>query len=111
MPTASSSRSEVTELDDGRVTPALASSDPVSSVAARYRRLVARGRIEADPAQAKLVERLHALAAQLEGYRLARRPGALGRLIGPRPIMPPRGLYIHGGVGRGKTFLMDLFFE
>ena len=98
-------------MDDGRVTPALASSEPVSSVAARYRRLLARGRIEADPAQAKLVERLDALAAQLEGYRLARRPGALGRLIGPRPSMPPRGLYIYGQVGRGKTFLMDLFFE
>ena len=89
-------------MDDGRVTRALASSEPVSSVAARYRRLVARGRIEADPAQAKLVERLDALAAQLEGYRLARRPGALGRLIGPRPSTPPHGLYIYGGVGRGS---------
>ena len=46
-------------MDDGRVTPApLASSEPVSSVAAQYRRLVARGRIEADPAQAELVENL-----------------------------------------------------
>ena len=73
--------------------------------------LVARGRIEADPAQAELAERFDALAAQLAGYRPARRPGALGWLIGARPSEPPRGLYVYGAVGRGKTFLMDLFFE
>jgi cell division protein ZapE len=73
--------------------------------------LVARGRIEADPAQAELAERLDALAAQLAGYRPARRPGALGWLIGAKPSEPPRGLYVYGAVGRGKTFLMDLFFE
>lgn len=73
--------------------------------------LVARGRIEADPAQADLAERLDALAARLEGYRPARRPGPLERWMGARPSEPPRGLYVHGEVGGGKTFLMDLFFE
>ena len=87
-----------------------ASFDP-ATVAARYRRLVSEGRIEADPAQAELAERFDALAAELAGYRLARRPGAFGRLIGARPPEPPRGLYVYGAVGRGKTFLMDLFFE
>jgi cell division protein ZapE len=86
-------------------------SELAASVVARYRALVARGRIEADPAQAELAQGLDALAAQLAGYRPARRPGTLGRLIGAKPSEPPRGLYVHGAVGRGKTFLMDLFFE
>jgi cell division protein ZapE len=86
-------------------------SESAGSVAARYRTLVAAGRIQPDPAQADLAERLDALAAQLAGYRPARRPGPLGRLIGAKPSEPPRGLYVHGAVGRGKTFLMDLFFE
>ena len=77
----------------------------------RYRALLAEGRIEMDPAQAELVERLDALAARLAGYRPGRRASPFGRLIGARPEEPPRGLYIHGEVGRGKTLLMDLFFE
>ncbi len=97
---------------DGRMTSA--SSVPpraADSVAARYQALVTEGRIEADPAQANLAERLDRLAAQLESYRPARRPSAFSRFIGVRPGEPPRGLYIYGAVGRGKTFLMDLFFE
>ena len=81
------------------------------SVLGRYRSLVAEGRIEADPAQAELAARLEALGAELVGYRPGRRASALGRLIGARPNGAPRGLYIHGAVGRGKTLLMDLFFE
>jgi len=78
---------------------------------ARYEALVAEGRIEADPAQAAVARRLDRLARALDGYRPGRRPGALGRLIGARPPAPPRGLYLHGPVGRGKTLLMDLFFD
>jgi len=78
---------------------------------ARYEAMVAQGRIEADPAQAALVQRLDRLARALDGYRPGRRPSALGRLIGAKPPEPPRGLYIHGPVGRGKTLLMDLFFD
>jgi len=81
------------------------------TVVERYRTLLAEGRIEADSAQAELADRLDALATRLEGYRLARRPGAFGRWIGVKPSEPPRGLYVFGEVGRGKTFLMDLFFE
>jgi cell division protein ZapE len=81
------------------------------SVFGRYRTLVADGRLEADPAQAELATRLDRLAAGLVGYRPGRRAGALGRLIGAKPNGAPRGLYIHGAVGRGKTLLMDMFFE
>jgi cell division protein ZapE len=78
---------------------------------ARYQALIAEGRLEADPAQAALVARLDALALQLADYQRGRRVGALGRLVGAKPAPSPRGIYIHGAVGRGKTMLMDLFFE
>jgi len=78
---------------------------------ARYQALVAEGRVEADPAQAAVAERLDRLARALDGYRPGRRVSPLMRLIGARPPEPPRGVYLHGPVGRGKTLLMDLFFE
>ena len=77
---------------------------------ARYEALVAEGRIEADPAQAALAARLDRLARALDGYRPGRRANLMQRLISAKPPEPPRGLYIHGPVGRGKTLLMDLFF-
>ena len=83
----------------------------MSGVFGRYSALLAEGRIEADPAQADLARTLDALADRLDGYRPARAQGALGRWFAGKPSEPPRGLYIHGAVGRGKTFLMDMFFE
>ena len=80
-------------------------------VLARYRGLVAEGAIEADPAQAELVERLDELSAKLDGYKLPARTGLIGRWLGAKPLDPPRGLYIWGAVGRGKTLIMDLFFD
>jgi len=82
-----------------------------AAVERHYRALVAAGRLEADAAQAAMAVRLDGLAARLAGYEPARRPGAFGRLFGAQPTQTPRGLYIHGAVGRGKTMLMDLFFE
>lgn len=79
----------------------------------RYAALVDAGKIEADPAQAELVARLTALEQRLEEYRLVSKSSALGWMFGNRAKAGPplKGLYIHGEVGRGKTFLMDLFFE
>ncbi len=65
-----------------------------------YRRRIAEGALTADGAQEALAIRLDDLAEDL-----ARGPGFLAR----RP--PPRGLYIWGPVGRGKSLMMDLFFE
>jgi cell division protein ZapE len=80
----------------------------MAGVRAAYAALVAGGELRPDAAQAAVAERLQALAMALETP--AERPGLLARLTGARPAAPPRGLYIWGGVGRGKSMLMDLFF-
>ena len=73
-----------------------------------YATALKEGRIAPDPAQAELVEKLDRLAAELRGYRPPTR-NLFGRLFGAKPA--PRGLYVHGEVGRGKTLLMDMFFD
>ncbi len=82
------------------------------SFSTRYAALVAAGKIEADPAQAKLADRFTDLERRLAEHRLARKSSALGWLFGrqKKAGAPLKGLYIHGEVGRGKTMLMDLFF-
>lgn len=78
----------------------------------RYSERVAQGQIERDPAQEDAVRRLDALCGALAESRLSRKSSALGWLFGGRkPPEPLRGLYVWGSVGRGKTMLMDLFFE
>ncbi|MGO4571925.1 cell division protein ZapE [Microvirga sp. 2TAF3] len=81
------------------------------TITARYGALVRADAIERDPAQIALIRQLEALAENLSGFRLARKTSALGWLFGKRNPTPPKGLYIWGSVGRGKTMLMDLFFE
>ena len=85
----------------------------IRSVREHYDALVDAGEIEADPAQLAVVARLDALNLELSQRRLAPRKSALGWLFGKRQpnATPLRGLYIWGSVGRGKTMLMDLFFE
>jgi cell division protein ZapE len=79
----------------------------------RYAALVAAGKIEADPGQAMLGRRLTALERRIDQHRLARKSSSLGWLFGQREQAgaPLKGLYVYGEVGRGKTMLMDLFFE
>jgi cell division protein ZapE len=69
---------------------------------AQYRDAITRGELRLDAAQENAVHRLNELARAL-----VQKPAFI--LFGKKPP-PPRGLYIWGDVGRGKTFLMDLFF-
>src|SRR6266568_4788857 len=86
-------------------------SPPPASFRAHYQSLVASGAIEADPAQAEAAEAFADLEQRLANYMPVRKQGLLGRLFADKDEAPPRGLYIHGEVGRGKTMLMDLFFQ
>ena len=69
--------------------------------------LAARG-YQPDAAQLRAVEALERCAQEWGAYK-ARRSNALKKLIN-RPDIP-RGVYMYGGVGRGKSFLMDCFFN
>src|SRR5580658_5416140 len=84
-----------------------------STISARYAAGVAGGRIERDVAQVVVVDMLAKLENRIVEYRLARKSSALGWLFAAREKKeaPLKGLYIYGDVGRGKTMLMDLFFE
>src|SRR5476649_2821429 len=84
---------------------------PPASFPAHYQVLVSSGAIEADAAQARAVEAFSALEQRLKRYKPVRKQGLLGRLFADKDEAPPRGLYVHGDVGRGKTMLMDLFFQ
>jgi cell division protein ZapE len=83
----------------------------VNIITERYRALVLDHRFQHDPAQAELVHKLDALSMKLNGYRAEPKPSAFARLMGLKPAEPPRGLYVFGAVGRGKTMLMDMFFD
>jgi cell division protein ZapE len=86
-------------------------STPPASFRAQYQALVSSGAIEADAAQARAAEAFADLEQRLSNYKPVRKQGLLGRLFADKDEPPPRGLYIHGEVGRGKTMLMDLFFQ
>ena len=74
----------------------------------RYRQLVAGGELRPDPEQAAAAARLDQLQQELE--QPAGVTGLLGRLLG-RKVAAPRGVYLWGSVGRGKSMLMDLFHD
>ena len=84
-----------------------------NSVTAKYAEAVAAGRVEEDQAQLSVVSLMAQLEARIVEHRLARKSSALGWLFASRAREQPaiKGLYIYGAVGRGKTMLMDFFFE
>jgi cell division protein ZapE len=83
-----------------------------ASLRGRYAALIQSGDIEADPAQQSAIERLARLEERVAEHRLARKSSSLGWLFGRREQHALiKGVYLHGDVGRGKTMLMDLFFE
>ena len=61
-----------------------------------------------DPAQLRAVDALERCATEWAGYK-EKRSNSLKKLINRLAI--PRGVYMHGGVGRGKSFLMDCFYN
>jgi cell division protein ZapE len=82
------------------------------SVSAAYHAKIRDHSIEPDEAQQRLAERFDVLIENLHLHRPFRKPGPLGWVLGRRKApSAPTGLYIWGSVGRGKTMLMDLFFE
>jgi len=77
---------------------------------ARYEQLIANGELRADPDQRRAAERLNRLQQELEAG--PPKQGLFTRLTGMGTAPPdPRGVYLWGGVGRGKSMLMDLFVE
>ncbi len=81
-----------------------------ASPLARYTARVDAGEASYDDAQAAVAERLGMLAESLKTWRPVNGGWSLSKLFAAKQS-PPRGLYIHGKVGRGKTMLMDLFYD
>lgn len=74
-----------------------------------YEARIAAGTLRPDPAQHAVLPQLEALRLWLE-QNATRRTGLFAGLFA-RPLTPPKGLYLWGGVGRGKSMVMDLFSE
>jgi cell division protein ZapE len=86
-------------------------SPPSLSFRAHYQALVSCGAIEPDAPQEAVAAAFGDLEQRLSSYKPLRKQGLFGRLFADKDEAPPRGLYVHGAVGRGKTMLMDLFFQ
>ncbi len=76
----------------------------------RYRALVEEGHLAPDPAQLLAAEKLELLANRLAQYEPPAKTDIFS-FFTRKSGEVPQGLYMFGGVGRGKTMLMDLFFE
>ncbi|OBZ94355.1 ATPase [Pararhizobium polonicum] len=87
--------------------------NPQDSISRKLEAMIATGALRGDPAQLGIAKRLDLLSSELASSRAQRKSNALGWLFASRKNEHPplKGLYLYGGVGRGKTMLMDLFFE
>ncbi|MFZ2988501.1 cell division protein ZapE, partial [Ideonella sp.] len=78
------------------------------SVRELYQALLAERGFQADAAQLRAIDALERCENEWVAYK-SRRSNALTKMLVRPPI--PRGVYMYGGVGRGKSFLMDCFFQ
>ena len=86
---------------------AVAEESHPSDVLAVYEQSLAKRGFVSDPSQRRAVERLQRLFEEWTAYK-ARRSNAIKRMIVKPPL--PKGVYLWGAVGRGKSFLMDAFY-
>ncbi|MEL6529571.1 MAG: AFG1/ZapE family ATPase, partial [Pseudomonadota bacterium] len=83
----------------------------MSGMLARYEALIADGQLQPDSAQRAAAERLQRLQEELESWVPPKRRWYTYLIGTPARTPDPRGVYMWGGVGRGKSMLMDLFVE
>jgi len=82
----------------------------VTTLDAAYQRLHEQEGWHPDPVQDSVVDRLTEVVRNLDGFG-GKGSGLFSRLVGAKKEPAPKGLYLWGGVGRGKSILMDLFFD
>ena len=78
-----------------------------------YNKMVSSNEIEKNKSQEMLVFELEALKKQLENSKELKKTTTgriFSNLFTTKPLKEKKGIYIHGGVGIGKSMLMDLFF-
>ncbi len=87
--------------------------DYARSVGERLNLMVEAGKLQADNAQMAVADALDAILADLRTVHVSNKSSALGWLFAKKrkPENKVKGLYVYGQVGRGKTMLMDMFFE
>ena len=83
----------------------------MTRVLAAYQALIDGGELRPDPDQAAAAARLDALQQSLEEAPQNGSGGFFGKLFGKTESAAPRGIYMWGAVGRGKSMLMDLFYD
>ena len=85
----------------------------IKSPTQKYEELISIGKLKRDVQQYVILNALDAL--NLELIKLEKKQsfwfGNFGRVLSGQKLYTPKGLYIWGGVGRGKTHLMDIFFD